>query len=39
MNMTRSDSVLANLGRVVYNYELKRERSYLPDLSRYQVFD
>lgn len=30
---------LANLGRVIYELELKRPRKYLPDLSCYQVFD
>lgn len=29
---------LANLGRVIYDYEVKRERKHLPDLSRF-VFD
>ena len=30
---------LANLGRMIYDYEIKRERKYSPDLSRYQLFD
>jgi hypothetical protein len=30
---------LANLGRMIYDYEIKRDRKYSPDLSRYQLFD
>ncbi len=28
---------LANLGKVIYNYELKRNRRYAPDLSRFKL--
>ena len=28
---------LSNLGKVIYNYELTRERAYAPDLERYNV--
>ena len=28
---------LANLGRVVYDYELQRERAFKPDLSRFDI--
>jgi hypothetical protein len=28
---------LANLGRVIYNYELKRIKKHLPDLSKYKI--
>jgi Beta-lactamase enzyme family len=30
---------LANLGRIIYDYEIKRERKTLPDLSKFQVFN
>lgn len=28
---------MKNIGQIIYNYELKRPRKYLPDLSRYKV--
>ena len=28
---------LANLGRVIYDFELKRERAFAPDLSRFDI--
>jgi hypothetical protein len=30
---------LANLGRVIYEYEVKRERKFPPDLNRFQLFN
>ncbi|OGB60232.1 MAG: hypothetical protein A2Y94_14900 [Caldithrix sp. RBG_13_44_9] len=30
---------LANLGRVIYEYEVKREREFSPDLTRFQLFN
>ncbi len=28
---------MKNLGRVIYDYELKRKRTYLPDLSLFKI--